>query len=177
MGPVGHAVISGTVGVGVGAATGSPAAGGVALGVGMLMDIDHLYDFFQWYIRRRPDRIYIVLHAWEYSTAGIIVLASLFFHPILLAVVLAHLAHVATDHFYNRLPPLVYFMAYRLLKRFDTKYIVPGFNVRYSYRAWPRLIPFGKRLEPWFLRRIEPWFQARLKQSTLTPAGGHFFKD
>ena len=147
------------------------------MGVGLLMDIDHLYDFYQWYIKGRPNKIYILFHAWEYSAVGVIALASFFFHPILLAVVLAHLAHVATDHFHNRLPPLAYFILYRLLKRFDTKIITPGHDVMYSYRTWIYLIPFGKRLAPWFQRRIEPWFEARVKQTRLTPASEHYSKD
>ena len=175
MGPVGHAVISGAVGVG--AATGSPAAGGLVLGVGVLMDSDHLYDFYQWYIRGKSKKIYIFFHAWEYAAAGVIVLASLFFHPLLLAVVLAHLVHVATDHFHNRLHPFAYFITYRMLKRFDTEFITPGYNVMNSYRGWPLLIPFGKRLLPWFQRRIEPWFEARVQQASDTAATGHHSDD
>ena len=119
------------------------------MGVGVLMDSDHLYDFYQWYIRGRSNRIYILFHAWEYSVAGVIVLASVFFHPLLLAVVSAHLAHVATDHFHNRLPPFAYFITYRILKRFDTEFITPDYNVMNSYRGWLGLIPCGKPLSPW----------------------------
>lgn len=175
MGPVGHAVISGAVGVG--AATGSPAAGGLALGVGVLMDSDHLYDFYQWYIRGKSNRIYILFHAWEYSAVGIIALASLFFHPLVLAVVLAHLAHVATDHFHNRLPRFAYFIVYRILKRFETKFITPGYNVMNSYQTWPLLIPFGKALLPWFRRRIEPWFEARVQRASGTAASVYHSDD
>ena len=173
MGPVGHTVISGAVGVGVGAATGSPAAGGLALGVGVLMDVDHLYDFYHWYIRGNPNRNYMLFHAWEYPAAGIIVLASVFFHPLLLAVVLVHLAHVATDHLHNGLPPFAYFIVYRIMKRFDTKFITPGYDVMHSYQGWLLLIPFGNRLSPWFERKIEPWFEARVQQASRTPATMH----
>ena len=169
MGPVGHTVISGAVGVGVGAATGSPAAGGLALGVGVLLDLDHLFDFYQWYIRGKSNRIYMLFHGWEYPAAGFIVLAALFFHPLLLAVVLAQLAHVATDHFHNRLTPFAYFIAYRILKRFNIEFITPGYNVMNSYRGWLRLIPFGNRLSPWFRRRIEPWFEARVQKASQVP--------
>ena len=155
--------------MGVGAATGSPAAGALALGVGVLLDLDHLYDFYQWYIRGKSNRIYILFHAWEYPAAGIIVLAALLFHPLLLAVVLAQLAHVATDHFHNRLTPFSYFIVYRVLKRFDSEFITPGYNVMNSYRGWPRLFPFGNRLSPWFRRNIEPWFEARVQKASQTP--------
>ena len=165
MGPVGHTVISSGLGVGVGAATGSPEAGALALGVGVLMDLDHLYDYYQWYIKGRSNRFFILFHAWEYSAAGLIALVSVFFHPLFLAAVLAHLVHVTTDHLHNRLPLFTYFIAYRVVKRFDPALIAPGYNVMYSYRSLPELVPFGRRLKPWFQRRIEPWFEARVNRA------------
>ena len=164
MGPLGHTVISSALGVGVGAATGSPEAGATALGVGVLMDIDHLFDFYQWYVRGKGKRIYMLFHAWEYSAAGVIALAVAFFHPLFLALVLAHLAHVATDHFHNRLTPWAYFISYRVAKKFDTAYITPGSNVMYSYMSWHRMLPFKSRLSPWFRCRIEPWFAMKAEQ-------------
>jgi hypothetical protein len=171
MGPLGHTAISAAVGVGVGAATGSPEAGGIALGVGVLMDLDHLYDFYEWYIRGRSKRVYLLCHAWEYSAAGLVVLASVFFHPFLLAAVLAHLAHVVADQVHNRLPLFSYSIVYRLVKRFDTAYITPGHNVMNSYRGWPRLVPFGGRMTPWYRKRVEPWFEKRVQRATRIQAG------
>ena len=83
MGPIGHAAVSSAVGIGVGAATGSPEAGALALGFGVLMDVDHLYDIYRWYVKGQSNRVYILLHAWEYSVAGLVVLAAVFFHPLL----------------------------------------------------------------------------------------------
>ena len=165
MGPIGHTVISAALGVGAGAATGSPEAGAMALGVGVLMDVDHLFDFYQWYVRGKGKRIYLLFHAWEYSAAGLIALAVAFFHPLLLAIVLAHLAHVATDHFHNRLPPWAYFISYRIARKFDTAYITPGDNVMYSYKNWHRMLPFNSKLSPWFRRSIEPWFARRVERA------------
>lgn len=164
MGPLGHTVISGALGVGVGAVTGSPEAGATALGVGVLMDVDHLFDFYQWYVKGKGNRIFLLFHAWEYSVIGVITLAVAFFHPIFLALVLAHLAHVATDHFHNHLPPWAYFISYRIAKKFDTAYIVPGTNVMYFYKSWHKMLPFNSRLCPWFRRRIEPWFDLRVER-------------
>ena len=164
MGPLGHAVISGALGVGVGAAAGSPEAGATALGVGVLMDVDHLFDFYRWYVRGKGKRIYMLFHAWEYSAAGVIALAVVFFHPLFLALVLAHLVHVATDHFHNRLPPWAYFISYRIARKFDTAYITPGYNVMYSYANWHRMLPFNSKLSPWFRRSIEPWFARRVER-------------
>ena len=135
------------------------------------MDVDHLYDFYQWYIKGRSNRVHIFLHAWEYSAVGVVTLAAIFFHPLLLAIVLGHLGHVATDHFHNRLSPFSYFITYRIVKRFDTKLIAPNHDVMRTYKGWPRLIPFGQRLEPWFRRNIEPWFEERIKRAASIQGG------
>lgn len=162
MGPVGHSAISAGIGVGVWGVTGSPAAGGVALGVGVLIDVDHLFDFYRWYIRRKKGKIYLFFHAWEYSIAGLLLVGLLYYHPVFLAAMLAHLGHVATDHFHNRLAPWSYFITYRAFVGFDAARITPNQNVLHSYKSWLLMVPFGKRLEPWYQRKIEPWFRSRI---------------
>ena len=162
MGPVGHSAISAGIGAGVWGVTGSPVAGGVALGVGVLTDVDHLFDYYQWYVRRKKGKIYLFFHAWEYSIVGFLVVAVAYYHPVLLAAALAHLAHVATDHFHNQLAPWGYSIFYRALVRFDTTRITPNHDVLRSYESWLRMVPFGKRFEPWYQRKIEPWFRSRI---------------
>ena len=165
MGPIGHTVVSSAVAGGTWAITGSPAAAGVALGVGVLMDLDHLYDYYQRYVKGKKDRVYVLLHAWEYPL--IMAFISLaFYHPFLLAAILGHLAHVTTDHAWNRLSPLAYWITYRVIKGFDSRYISPRHHVMNSYRSLPRLLPFGHLVEPWFQRRIEPWFLSRIDRTS-----------
>ena len=161
MGPVGHSAISAGIGAGVWGITGSAAAGGAALGVGVLTDVDHLFDYYQWYIRRKPSKIYLLFHAWEYSIIGLLLVGIFFYHPVLLAAAVAHLGHVATDHFHNCISPWGYSITYRILTRFETSRIAPNHNVLNSYKSWPRMLPFGRRLEPWYQRKIEPWFRSR----------------
>lgn len=161
MGPIGHTAISSAVAGGTWAITGSVAASGVTLGVGVLLDLDHVYDYYQRYVKGRPDKIYVLLHAWEYSLT-LSILAMAFYHPLLLAVIFGHLTHVIIDHAWNRQSPFAYFISYRLIKGFDANDISPHNHVSHSYRVLPRLLPFGRRLEPWFQRRIEPWFLARI---------------
>ena len=167
LGPVGHTAISAGIGAGVWGVTGSPAAGGLAVGVGVLTDVDHLFDFYRWYISRKTGKIFLYFHAWEYSVAGLLVLGFFFYHPLLLAAVLAHLGHVATDHFHNRMAPWGYFISYRVLVRFDTARIAPNQNVILAYQTWLAMVPFGKRFEPWFQRKIEPWFRSRINGQKL----------
>jgi len=163
MGPIGHSAISAGIGAGVWGITGSPAAGGVALGVGVLTDVDHLFDFYQWYIRRKPSKIYLLFHAWEYSIIALLLVGVFYYHPVLLAAALAHLGHVATDHFHNGLSPWGYSITYRIFARFETERITPNHNVLNSYRSWPGLLPFGSSWRPWYLRKVEPWFQSRIR--------------
>ncbi|NQW21909.1 MAG: hypothetical protein HQ475_00530 [SAR202 cluster bacterium] len=52
MGSIRHSAISAGIGARVWGITGSPTAGAVALGVGVLTDVDHIFDFYQWYERK-----------------------------------------------------------------------------------------------------------------------------
>ncbi len=126
----------------------------MAVGVGVFMDADHLYDCYQRYIKGNLTKTYLLLHAWEYSIAGLGVLL-VYYHPILLACVLAHLAHVVTDHFVNKLHPLGYSITYRALKRFDGPSISPNYDPVTNYQGWLHHIPFGYVLEPWFQKRVD----------------------
>jgi hypothetical protein len=153
MGPIGHTVVSSAVGGGVWAATGSLEAGALTLGIGVLMDVDHLYDYYQMYIRKRPGKFYVLFHAWEYSLIGIALLASVFFHPLFLAAVAAHLSHVITDQLHNHVAPLGYSIIYRIIKRFDAASLAPRLDPETSYWRLLNALPYGKRLAPWFQRR------------------------
>ena len=72
------------------------------LGVGVLTDVDHLFDFYQWYVRRKRGRVYLLFHAWEYSIAGLLALVLVYYHPMLLAVVLAHLPELVLNSMIGR---------------------------------------------------------------------------
>jgi hypothetical protein len=127
----------------------------LTLAIGVLMDADHIYDYYQWYIKRRPDKIFVLLHAWEYSIAGMAVLA-VFHHPLFLAAVAAHLSHVITDHLHNQMSPLGYSIIYRIIHRFDASVIAPRHSPSTAYWHFLGILPYGKRLAPWFQRRVGP---------------------
>ena len=166
MGPIGHSLVSAGVGAAVWGATGSPTAGGVAVGVGVLVDVDHLYDFYNWYVRGKRRKLHIVLHGWEYSIVGFLVLGLAFYHPLLLAAAVSHFAHVASDHLRNGLTTFGYSLIYRAAVGFDASVLAPDSDVTLSYRSWVHMFPMGHMLEPWFRRRIEPWILRRLKDPT-----------
>ncbi|PKB78929.1 MAG: hypothetical protein BZY88_15965 [SAR202 cluster bacterium Io17-Chloro-G9] len=166
MGPVGHTLVSCAVGGGVWLVTGSPAAAGVTVGVGVVTDIDHLYDYYEWLIKRRPRRVYVLLHAWEYSILGLAALAIFWGNPLLMAVVLGHLAHVTSDHLYNGLPRFSYFITYRIAKGFV---ISPPHHrhgdsgsLYLDHLDISRLLPFERIFTPYLNRRFGPWIKERL---------------
>ena len=161
MGPVGHTVISTAVGTSVWGVTGSPVAGVVAAGVGVLVDVDHLVDLYQSCVRRKTHLVIVPFHGWEYSIAAIFILCFVFYHPIFFAALMGHLTHVATDHFHNRLTPLGYFVLYRAWVRFDAKKIAPGRDSAYFHHNLTSVFPLRGLWEPWYLRKLEPWFSAR----------------
>ena len=162
MGPIGHSAISAGIGAGVWGITGSPAAGAAAVGVGVLTDVDHLFDYYQWYSRRKRGRIFLLFHAWEYSIIGLLLLGFFYYHPVLLGAVVAHLGHVSTDHFHNRISTWGYSIIYRIFVKFDIAKVSPNHNVLRSWESWPNLLPFGNLLRPWYLRKVERWFQSRI---------------
>jgi len=128
----------------------------------VLTDVDHLFDFYLWYIRRKSNRIYLLFHAWEYSIIGLLIVGIFFYHPIFLAAAVAHLGHIATDHVHNGIAPWGYSITYRALAKFETQRVVPGRSVLDAYQTWPGMLPFGRRLAPWYQRKVEPWFRSRI---------------
>ena len=166
MGPIGHSVISTVVGASVWGITGSPIAGVVAAGVGVLVDTDHLVDLYLSCIGLKPNLVVVPLHGWEYSVAGMLVLSFVFYDPVLLAIVMGHLSHVITDHLHNRLTPFGYFILYRAWVRFDARKIAPGRGSSYFHHNVTSSLPFRGLWEPWYLRKIEPWLTARERNAS-----------
>lgn len=120
MGPIGHTVVSSTVGVGVLAGTGSIEAAATTLGVGVLMDVDHLYDYYQKFARGKPGKIYVLFHGWEYSLVGLVIMSFFFHPPVFIGAVLGHLSHMITDQWHNGSSKRMYFITYRTIKGFNT---------------------------------------------------------
>ena len=73
----------------------------------------------------------------------------------------AQLSHVATDHFHNHLSRWGYFIVYRLLVRFDAAEIAGEVDIGTRYKDWPRLLPFGQYLKPWFHTKIDKRIESR----------------
>ena len=121
--PLEHTAISVAVGAGTWAVTGSPMALGVAIGTGVLVDADHSLDYFNWYARKDIRFLFLPFHAWELSLA-LVALFVVWYHPLLLAAALGHVAHLVADQLANRLHPMAYLMTYRAIHRFDRDHLI-----------------------------------------------------
>ena len=161
MGPIGHGVISAAAGGAVWGVTGSPAAGSLVLGIGVLMDLDHCFDYYHWYIRRRDNKVYVLFHAWEYSIVGLALLVSWFYHPLLLAAVVAHATHVLTDHLHNRLSRFGYSIIYRAAKKFDRAQIVSPVERSHAVHASHPIFQTWRRMELRIETEVVEWFKRR----------------
>lgn len=140
------------------AATGEPLAVPAAFASGVLVDGDHLLDYFHLYTRRRPRRQFVLLHGWEYSLIGLIVVFAFWYNDLLLAAVLGHIGHLVGDHLGNKVShPLTYSVLFRLRHGF----------ARYRYYDYPpttlsevlhQRIPLWSRLEP-LVVKVVPRFK------------------
>ena len=118
-----------------------------AVGAGVLIDADHVLDYYNWYVRKDVRFLFLPLHAWELSVV-LLALLAVWYHPLLLAAALGHVGHLVADQVGNRLYPLAYSIGYRALRRFDRDHLMgrsspPTFSVVLEVHVplWVRFRP------------------------------------
>lgn len=139
-----------SVGIGVTfwAATGEPMAVPVAIGAGVLNDTDHLLDYYLWYIKKDPRRLYLLLHGWEYSAAAAIFALVAGNHPILLVAAVANAGHLMGDYIAHKPnSPLTYSLLYRAAVRFERVRLAGGSPPTLTV-ALDRNIPLWSHIAP-----------------------------
>ncbi len=110
----------------------------LSLGFGVLVDLDHLLDY--WYSEKRicfdarefmatrywrkSGRIFILFHGFEYLPLLFLLWQGLKGRRWAMAATSAMASHVLADHFVNDLKPLGYFVLYRLAHRFRASEII-----------------------------------------------------
>ena len=148
MGPLGHTTVSVGIGAGVWAATGSPAAVPVAAATGVLIDVDHLLDYFNWYVRKDIRYLFLAFHAWEYGFVALALVLTLRYDPLLLAAALGYLGHIVSDHFANRpAHPLAYSIVHRVYVHFERERLFDEEPTTFS-DALRHRIPLWRLIEP-----------------------------
>ncbi len=154
MGPIGHTAVSLGLGGVAWAATGSPLALPVAVTTGVLVDVDHVIDFFDSKDRGRACHMLRPFHAWEYLLLTLAVLLIFSQHPLLLVAFLGYLSHLLLDQFANRVHPLAYFIVYRAAHGFRRRQLTP-YVFSESYQPVEEAVPWWGRLEPSIWRLVE----------------------
>ena len=155
MKPAAHLALSTAIGGGVWAATGEINALPSAVAAGFLCDVDHLLDYYNWYVRRDRQRTIVFLHAWELVVAGAFVYAFAVREAWMLAVVLGYAGHVVTDQIFNDGYLWTYSLLARALVGFRAKRVDPG-DPAYAYRRLLETLP------PFIRPPLERWFESRL---------------
>ena len=119
LGPLGHTAVSVGIGGGVWATTGSAMAIPAAAATGVLVDADHILDFYYWFAKKDTRRLFLLFHAWEYVAIGLVLIVGVWNDPVFVAAVLGLLGHLLGDQIGNRpTDPMTYSIAYRASKRF-----------------------------------------------------------
>lgn len=151
--PLAHTGVSLGVGGAVWAATDEPLAVPAALAFGVLIDIDHAFDYFNWFVRKDPRHLLLIFHAWEYVIAGIAMLFVAWQQPVFIAAVLGYSVHVVADQVANRMHPMGYWISYRIYARFDRARLARDEAKDFTLVA-REAIPFAHLVEPLALRAV-----------------------
>ena len=161
MKPVGHIAVASAVGLGVAAATQSPWAVVTALGSGVLVDADHAIDYYRWFVLRKRERVFYLLHAWEYLPLLVLASAISGWNPLLLGATAGYLSHLVADQWANKAYTFTYSIIYRAAHGFNMQKVSP-WRIDGSYENLVELVEgfhLGNRLSP----RIARFLSRRLR--------------
>ena len=99
---------------------------------GILIDIDHLFEyikdvgwnlnlkqFFKFCYELKYERLYLLLHAYEYLFLIAIIIIISDFNHLAIAVGIGYMQHLIFDQVVNPVRPMTYFISYRLKNRFS----------------------------------------------------------
>ena len=166
MKPPGHAIISLSIGGVLWAVTKSPYSMASAFFTGVFIDIDHLVEYYWWFVKEDNSRIIYFFHSYELLVPAF--LAGYFsgWDPVVLGASIAFLGHLLTDQIANPVGPFGYFFTYRAMKKFQRRSIV---NLE-----WPELqedflrLPIARRVISMFNPRTNKRHNRMVLTSTAT---------
>ena len=118
MKPPGHAVVSLGIGAIVWGFTKSPYSVLAAFLTGVLIDLDHLVEYYSWFVREERSKVWFFLHSYELAVPAFLAGYMSGWDPVVLGVSAGFLGHVLTDQVVNPMRPLAYFFTYRAIKGF-----------------------------------------------------------
>ena len=124
MKPPGHAVVSLGIGAIVWGVTKSPYSVLAAFLTGVLIDLDHLVEYYSWFVREERSEVWFFLHSYELAVPAFLAGYMSGWDPVVLGVSAGFLGHVLTDQVVNPMRPLAYFFTYRAIKGFRRSEII-----------------------------------------------------
>ena len=120
------------------AVTGEPAAVPLTTAAGVLVDVDHILDVWWTFgLRRRPITT-LLLHAWEWLAALVLLGAWSGFPWWLLAMTIGYSLHVVTDLIFNEGHPWTYSLIYRARYGFHATRLNPEWSFDHAYAQLQR---------------------------------------
>ena len=153
MKPPGHAIVSLSIGAILLGVTKSPYSLVAAFLTGVMIDLDHLVEYYRWFIKEDNSRVYFFLHSYELLVPAFLAGYLSGWDPVVLGVSFAFLGHLLSDQLANPVGPLTYFFTYRAMKGFRRREIV--------HAEWEDLRRDLLRLP--FTRRILGVFNPKVK--------------
>ncbi len=142
--PARHLWASAAFGAGVYLLTGDGGHAAAAGAGGVLIDLDHIWDFYrEWGVRgglgrmsenfvhgRRHEvaRLYLLLHSWDVLLFLALLAVFGLGNFYLLSAVLGGAVHLLFDQFVNPVRPFSYFLAYRISRGFRRELLVDPFR-------------------------------------------------
>ena len=112
------------IGGAVWAGTKSPSSMVAATLTGAMVDLDHLVEYYLWFVKEDNSRVFYFLHSYELLVPCILAGYLSGGDPVVLGSSLAFLGHLITDQLANPVHPLAYFFTYRALKGFRRRALV-----------------------------------------------------
>jgi hypothetical protein len=125
----------------------------VALAAGVLPDLDHLIDYLDSKDAGRQRHMFRPFHAWEYILLASAVALAFYSNQLFQVAILGYLSHIVIDQLFNRVHPLAYSLAYRVLKGFRRRALTPQ---RFDPEYWMEqpAKPYWAMLEPTLWRIV-----------------------
>jgi len=122
-----------------------------AAATGVLLDTDHVLDFYYWFAKKDKRRLLLLFHAWEYAAIGLVLIAGGWDDPVFVAAVLGLLGHVVSDQIGNRPADLfTYSIAYRASRGFRSESMFTKMPATLSETLHSN-IPLWRFIEPGLL--------------------------
>ena len=150
-----HMALSAATGGVLAVATGEVKLIGITFAAGVFPDIDHAFDYYNWYIRQKTERLFLILHGWEYLAAFFALYVFVFQEPWMLAISIGYATQIGTDQIFNQPRWHTYFLTSRAARGFRWSHLMRDRPADESYLSLMASIPiFREPIKAWFERRI-----------------------